>query len=104
MTEEKRLNVRCCCTPQKILGTLPAPEEGQTSRVFLYRTAGLLRLEVRTFAQRSMCSPELLKRAADPVVAKLIAAVNTNEPAYYSDDTPLEHLLLITEFREGEKV
>lgn len=95
-----RLQVRCCCTPQKVLGTLPAPEGRHRERTFLLAGGGLLRLEVRYYCERTQASEELLRRAADPVVAAYLRQGNVNERAYYSEDTPLEVLRQIPEFLE----
>lgn len=97
--QEPRLQVRCCCTPTKIMGTLPAPVGGATERVFQLGSGGMLRLGVRRYAERAMVSQELLDRAADPVVAAYLQQVNVNELAYYSEDKPLEVLMDCPEFR-----
>jgi hypothetical protein len=98
--QERRVQVRCCCTPTKVLGTLPAPVGGASERTFQLTSGGMLKLGVRHYAQRVCVSQELLDRAADPVVAAYLQQGNVNELAYYSEDTPLEVLRLVPEFRE----
>jgi hypothetical protein len=99
--QEPRLQVRCCCTPTKVLGSLPAPEGQDKYRTFQLRGGGELLLMLRNYCQRTQVTDELLARAADPVVAAYLQQVNVSEPAYYSEDTPLEVLRRIPEFLEA---
>lgn len=98
--QELRVQVRCCCTPAKVLGTLPAPVGGAQERTFQLTSGGMLKLGVRRYQQRCQVSEELLARAADPVVAAYLQQGHVDALAYYSEDTPLEVLRLVPEFHE----
>jgi len=101
-----RLEVRCCCQPQKLLGWLPAPDDVQIGQV--------IRFQVRparwVFARKSSvpdATPqyEPVDTIALPV-ASLGAGYLNGEPitrlAFKSEETPIERLRLIPGFAEEE--
>lgn len=52
MVNDRMLEVRCCCTPDKLLGWLPAPQYGRAQKFLLRGESplGFLRLEVCRFS------------------------------------------------------
>lgn len=96
----KRLNVRCCCQPMKILGTLPWDE---TSHAFEFPLigGGALTLPVCAIQHHAINVPEIAMDDIHPDVAALML---TREPAYKAEGVPLDQLRMIPEFQEGDMV
>jgi hypothetical protein len=73
-----RLNVRCCCQPQKILGTLEVASLYPNQRLAARR--GIVEIEVRAFCNAGEMEYEF---------------------AVYSDDRPIEFWRQFASFQEA---
>lgn len=99
----RRLNVRCCCQPTKILGTLPWDESSE-QLTFAMTDGRKLTLCVQQIVNRRMTAP------ANIVVARLIMPLDEpiysieTEMAYKAEGAPLEELRLIPQFREYDQI
>lgn len=93
-----RLNVRCCCQPTKILGTLEVPEGWQALKAINLRRydGGLEVLEIR----------EIVLGARSELVEKYsrVPLPALTERAVYSEDRPIEFWRKVPGFREGDAV
>jgi hypothetical protein len=82
----KLLNVRCCCTPEKVLGTMPWREGSESmhfaSKASLFDPPKKVTVRVRHFMH----------------------ADGFNELAVYGDDRGVEFWRTIPGFREGDHV
>lgn len=113
MNAEKRLNVRCCCQPQKILGTLPAPISGEAeAKTFSLNpirdengnvSAGSMTLEIATFCEYTHAKPkdEFIEDASY-MKAFLDIFGPKKEKAYKAEGRTVEELRRIPEFVEAK--
>lgn len=95
----RRLNVRCCCQPTKILGTLPW-DETSDRMTFKLTGGGDMTLKVETITHLLIASivPET---ANDTLPADVETQMIKREPAYKAEGAPLDQLRLIPEFEDG---
>lgn len=93
---ERRLLVRCCCKPTKILGSLPWDGSAETN--ILTPGLGMIRLEVHRMS--TVISAGLDCRDGEKL-GKDARAEIYQELAYKSEDTPIEVLRRMREFREA---
>lgn len=95
-----RLNVRCCCQPQKILGTLPAPANDAPVKLFLQHQdqIGLSRryvsLPIAVFAE----VPCLTDEALDDLSPEVLRSMVYRERAYKAEGMTIEQLKQIPGF------
>ena len=87
-----RLNVRCCCQPQKILGTLEVPNVLRNYIVVRER------FELKTSSSAASFVDEPVKTYQ--VEIRTLVTGNGREHAIYSDDRPIEFWRKIIGFRE----
>lgn len=97
-----RLNVRCCCQPRKILGSLPW--DG-VSRVVDFKTASgeVVTLSVEQASLR-LCLPREEDRRFHNVRDDEVDDINVvvrSEWAFKSEETPIDTLRQIPQFIEG---
>lgn len=81
-----RLNIRCCCQPLKIFGTLEVKQEWVDREEFIVPFRDNL-----TFHYERI----ILKTFRNGLLKEL---------AVYSDDRPIEFWRQLPEFREGDQV
>lgn len=92
-----RVNIRCCCNVNLLLGTVEAPELRIGDRyTFPLRDGSLLTLEVAQARACTVMAPEMV--AHGNFLAKEL--VERTDLAFKSNDTPLERLRLIPSFIE----
>ena len=95
-----RLNVRCCCQPTKILGTLEVPDmairSGHFDVVLCTRFVPLSSVSNRYDFQT--------KFRRETVHLKTFGNSRVAEQAIYSDDRPIEFWRKIHGFREGDAI
>lgn len=94
------LNVRCCCQPMKILGTLPWDGQSLYQR-FKLTDGRELTLAVRAIQHYLVNVPEI---AADQMSPEVEALAVERETAFKAEGAPLDQLRLIRQFKEGEFV
>lgn len=98
----RRLNVRCCCQPVKILGTLPW-DESSPELTFRKLDGTELTLQVQPISHRFMPKPA-------NIIARMILPIDEpaysikTEMAFKAEGAPLEQLRLIPQFREYDQV
>jgi hypothetical protein len=97
-----RLNVRCCCQPTKILGTLPWDERSVDVR-FKQIGGGEITLPVREI-KHFLSASIVPETACDALPPDLEAELIKREPAYKAEGAPLDQLRLIRDFIEGDRV
>jgi hypothetical protein len=98
-----RLNVRCCCQPSKILGTLEVPIEhiathgGRFEMLVYDRIADRVSIEALEVRQIRLCyiSEECKRLARFPLPPE-------TEYAVYSEDRPIEFWRRVPGFEESE--
>lgn len=95
-----RLNVRCCCTPTKILGTLEVPPGAVERRGFLVHT---MRPAAPWNWQELLDAGQSLLRANTEHV-EIRSFGYLGEPAIYSEERPVEFWRGLPTFREGDEV
>jgi len=94
-----RLNVRCCCTPTKILGTLEVPPraiERQGFGIYSMQSAA-----PGDWAKLLDAGQSLLRRKTEWIE---IRSFGGGEPAIYSEERPVEFWRGLPSFKEGDKV
>lgn len=101
----RRLNVRCCCQPAKILGTLPWDESSRETRWVVERSSG----DGRLFHQPFVLRVQPMRSVACDVPLSLFNVLEpggliTEELAYKAEGAPIETLRLIKGFIEGDQV
>lgn len=101
----KTVNVRCCCQPQKILGTLQLSESQVEARRFWVIERKTV--EIKGAIGTSLVPPDIVENTHNLCVIKdftkygpEIGEVKT-EIAVYSDDRPLEFWRKIQGFVEN---
>lgn len=94
-----RLNVRCCCQPTKVLGTIEVPEIVARGGFFNVpipitdRPLDVVSIEVRKIA---------LGRCSD--LERELGLPADREFAVYSEERPIEFWRAFPSFREGDAV
>jgi hypothetical protein len=108
-----RLNVRCCCQPQKILGTLDVPEWAVKDGHFTVlpsRSPGSLSFDAnRTIRPSRVDRVEIreIVLGAHSSLAERLSRVPLppmREFAVYSEERPIEFWRKVPGFREGDAV
>lgn len=98
----KRLNVRCCCQPTKILGTMEVPSSMTspgTFRVLLRSSLGpLAEWKPQELSSEQPIKTEVLKTAT------IAGFRGEPELAVYGEERPMEFWRQIPTFREGDRV
>jgi hypothetical protein len=97
-----RLNVRCCCQPMKILGTLPW-DETSDQMTFKLGGGGEITLKIATISHFLVASivPET---ANDTMPPDIEATMVRRESAFKAEGASLDQLRLIDAFVEGDRV
>lgn len=100
-----RLNVRCCCEPERILGTLPVPMEAARRGFFQVARRASPVFTMRVGKRPGPGSVTTL-RGAETILIKPFAAGPRapTELAVYSDELPIEFWREIPGFVEGDRV
>jgi hypothetical protein len=96
----RRINIRCCCTPGLVLGTVEVDDNVRVCQpiTFQLTDGSTLTLVVREAWQSTYCSPEMEAYAEPSVLAEW--KQDRRELALHSNDTPLERVRLIPSFVE----
>lgn len=97
-----RINIRCCCTPGLVLGTVDVADAlvRDNQRIAFPLTDGSrLTLEVRIAWHGTILPPEM-RANMDPAALALVKVDHRRELALHSNDTPLERVRLIPSFVE----
>ena len=93
----KRLNIRCCCQPQKILGSMEVPND-------IAKTAGEFVAKERVSVVSSFKHEKYLLKS--PKVHRIQIRAFTNgdkvESAVYSEDRPIEFWKNVESFEEAK--
>jgi hypothetical protein len=89
----KRINVRCCCNPELIYGTLPWNENGYRVRFN----------KLKPFKPYAQFNPNEDIEAIELEV-DVCYVDGMKELAYRSNDIPIETFRLLPGFIEGERV
>lgn len=96
----QRLLVRCCCNPQKILGSLPYDGTGEL-RVPVLRSGSFSEIILRVQTMQTCVAATMHERLRSRSLGKLIESPVYREMAYKSDDIPIETLRRIPAFIEA---
>ena len=95
-----RLNVRCCCMPVKIMGTLELTDDEIRARgKIVYTPVSVPYIGHMT----NIAVPVLFPRAGEEVI-QLRHYGPFSELAVYSDDRPIEFWRGVPGFREKDRV
>lgn len=92
-----RLNVRCCCQPTKILGTLPVLDPAAD----WIRTMPAERPKVRLPDRSAIAAPA---QYVEIRIRSFTRVDGVQERAIYSDDRSLEFWHKLPAFREGDQI
>jgi len=90
----KRMEIRCCCTPKKLLGWVEVPD-GATEYRFV------LRSELLSFLRKPFDDVTPVKVEAIVLPVAVIHIGGTKYPALKSEETPIEILRKIPGFIEN---
>lgn len=98
-----RLNVRCCCTPGKVLGTLQVPED------FLHRRGNVELHRSLIFQRDAVAVPSHPVKVKVDRVSLTLASYSPGiglpcQLAIKSDERPLEFWRTVPGFSEGDQV
>jgi hypothetical protein len=86
-----RLNVRCCCQPTKVFGTMEVPEGAQKGQPVNY------------FYIPTRDNPRELIEVRH-IWINIGNGVSEQQKAVYSDDRPIEFWRRLKGFKEGDQV
>ena len=96
-----RLNIRCCCQPTKILGTMEVLDPRPGAYPVLLADGSYSKIEIKSFISNQM----RLKPSFEPFEPnKEIEFERKVESAIYSDDRPVDFWRQFTTFREGDSL
>ncbi len=97
----KRVEVRCCCQPRKLLGTLPVGDA--ELRIGATLMFGRIPLKLERWAHIVEVSPDLLRDAASPSLFEYLRQSRAGGVAFKADGLPIEVLRTIPEFIEAKE-
>lgn len=95
-----RYNVRCCCQPKKILGTLELQDglrDGDRLPVMIIDSSSIEYIQLRRFVQWHRTD---INQVAVPNFDNMPPMEEIDEIAIYSDDRPIEFWRRVHGFQE----
>lgn len=99
-----RLNVRCCCQPTKILGTLDVNPTDFAARVIRIRTMEA-NVPPAKWGETLNAGKSLFKVHVERIeIRDFRHTIFRVEPAVYSEDRPVEFWRGLPSFKEGDAV
>jgi len=96
----RRVEVRCCCRPEKLLGWLPVDE----ARIFVGSRVKFLIAPARTFKELGLESVSgfEVEVLTLPILEAVMPGELVGHPALKSEETPIEVLRRIPGFVENK--
>lgn len=99
MPDQVRLNVRCCCQPTKILGTMEVSSRAfECKRILIAPPLPLVSQSARSSEAQEVPTP------AEVSIRRIELGGGNREWAIYTEDRGIEFWRRIPSFREGDQV